>query len=119
MGFLASLLAGLLTGVGALPVLFGRARWQRLNDVLLSFAAGVMLAASFFSLIVPGLDAALPLYEGPIVAASIASGGVLLGAGFIALLNECIPHEHFFQGRQGPLPARLAGIWLFFALGPR
>jgi ZIP family zinc transporter len=113
MGFVASLLAGLLTGVGALPVLFGRAGSQRFSNVLLSFAAGVMLAASFFSLIVPGLDAARALYGGPIVAASIASGGVLLGAGFIALLNESIPHEHFFQGRQGTLPARLARIWLF------
>jgi len=113
MGFVASLLAGLLTAVGALPVLFGGVVSQRLSNALLSFAAGVMLAASFFSLIIPGLDAARLLYGGPIIAASIASGGVLLGAGFIALLNECIPHEHFFQGRQGPMPAKIARIWLF------
>jgi ZIP family zinc transporter len=114
MGFVASLLAGLLTGVGALPVLFGRVVSQRFNDVLLSFAAGVMLAASFFSLIIPGLEASRLLYGGgPMLAASIAVGGVLLGVGFIALLNEYIPHEHFFQGLQGPLPGRLARIWLF------
>lgn len=113
MGFVASLLAGLLTAVGALPVLFGRGVSQRVNDVLLSFAAGVMLAASFFSLIIPGLEAARLIYGGPLIAASIAVGGVLLGVGFISLLNECIPHEHFFQGLQGPLPGRLARIWLF------
>jgi transposase len=51
MGFIASLLAGLLTSVGALPVLFGWVVSQRVNNALLGFAAGVMLSASFFSLI--------------------------------------------------------------------
>jgi ZIP family zinc transporter len=113
LGFLASLLAGLLTAVGALPVLFGRSVSQRSNDVLLGFAAGVMLAASFLSLIVPGLDAGRLIYGGTRIAAAIAVGGVLLGAVFIALLNEWIPHEHFFQGQQGPVPCALARIWLF------
>jgi ZIP family zinc transporter len=113
LGFLASLLAGLLTAVGALPVLFGRSVSQRSNDVLLGFAAGVMLAASFLSLIVPGLDAGRLIYGGTTIAAVIAVGGVLLGAVFIALLNEWIPHEHFFQGQQGPVPCALARIWLF------
>jgi len=35
MGFIASLLAGLLTSVGALPVLFGRIVAERVNNVLL------------------------------------------------------------------------------------
>jgi ZIP family zinc transporter len=113
LGFLASLLAGLLTAVGALPVLFGRSVSQRSNDVLLGFAAGVMLAASFLSLIVPGLDAGRLIYGGTTIAAVIAVGGVLLGAVFIALLNEWIPHEHFYQGQQGPVPCALARIWLF------
>jgi ZIP family zinc transporter len=113
LGFLASLLAGLLTAVGALPVLFGRSVTQRSNDVLLGFAAGVMLAASFLSLIVPGLDAGRLIYGGTTIAAVIAVGGVLLGAVFIALLNEWIPHEHFYQGQQGPVPCALARIWLF------
>jgi ZIP family zinc transporter len=113
MGFIASLLAGLLTCVGALPVLFGRVVSQRVNNALLGFAAGVMLSASFFSLIVPGLDAARVLYGGHMVAAAIATAGVLLGVVFVAILNEFIPHEHFFQGRQGPLRGALARIWLF------
>ena len=113
LGFLASFLAGMLTAVGALPVLFGRSVSQRMNDVLLGFAAGVMLAASFLSLIVPGLEAARVIYGGARVAAIIAVGGVLLGVAVIAVLNEWIPHEHFFQGRQGPLPGALARVWLF------
>jgi ZIP family zinc transporter len=49
-GFVASFLAGGMTAIGALPVLFGRAISQRMNDTLLAFAAGVMLSASFFLL---------------------------------------------------------------------
>ena len=49
LGSLASLLAGLMTLVGAIPALFGRHVTNRAQDVLLGFAAGVMLAASFFS----------------------------------------------------------------------
>lgn len=59
LGFVASLAAGLLTAVGALPVLFGHSISRRQNDVLLGFAAGVMLSASFFSLIMPGIEFAL------------------------------------------------------------
>lgn len=55
-GFLGSLAAGLATVLGALP-LFGMGRPSaRLEKGLMGFAAGVMLAASFFSLIVPGIE---------------------------------------------------------------
>jgi len=43
IGFLASLVAGLATGVGALPVLFTREVSDRMLDVMLGFAAGAML----------------------------------------------------------------------------
>ncbi|GAB5377832.1 MAG: hypothetical protein AcusKO_42940 [Acuticoccus sp.] len=58
LGFLGSLVAGLMTSVGAVPVLFGRIPSRATRDLSLGFAAGVMLAASFFSLIIPALDAA-------------------------------------------------------------
>lgn len=113
LGFLASLGAGLFTAVGALPVLFGRVVSQRLNDVLLGFAAGVMLAASFFSLIIPGIEAAEGLYGTRALAAGIVVAGIVFGTGFIAWINEVVPHEHFKQGLQGPRAADLARIWLF------
>lgn len=53
LGFLASLLAGLGTGVGALGVFFFRSISERMEDGMLSFAAGIMLAASIFSLLLP------------------------------------------------------------------
>jgi len=46
IGFLASLAAGLATGGGALPILFTKQISERVLDVMLGFAAGVMLAAT-------------------------------------------------------------------------
>ena len=112
-GTLASLAAGLMTAVGALPVLVGRQVSPRANDTLLGFAAGVMLAASFFSLLLPSIDASLRLYEHKAAAAGIAAAGALLGVIAIAVLNEWIPHQHFIQGRQGPLSDSLRRVWLF------
>jgi ZIP family zinc transporter len=113
MGFLGSLAAGLMTAVGALPVLFGRSVSSRANDTLLGFAAGVMLAASFFSLIIPSLDASAELYGEGVVPALIAVAGLVLGVVAIAALNEYVPHEHFVAGREGPRAVELKRIWLF------
>jgi len=113
MGFLGSLLAGLMTALGAIPVLFGKRLSKRANDTLLGFAAGVMLAASFFSLIIPGIDLARGQLGGNFLPATIAVAGVLFGTGFVALLNTVVPHEHFVIGVQGPVTEELAKIWLF------
>jgi ZIP family zinc transporter len=58
-GSVAGLLAGLATGIGALGVYSVREISQRANHVLLSVAAGIMLAATFFSLLAPGIEVAL------------------------------------------------------------
>jgi ZIP family zinc transporter len=112
LGFLASLLAGLCTAVGALPVL---AAWRisaRRQDVMLGFAAGVMLAASAFSLIVPGLDVATEDY-GEFAAALVVSIGIMLGAVSLWVVNAYVPHEHFILGREGGDTSSLRRIWLF------
>lgn len=113
LGLLGSLAAGLMTSAGALPVLFGRRPSERARDVLLGFAAGVMLAASFFSLIVPSLEASEASYGGGAIPAAIAVGGILIGALTLGLLNERIPHQHFILGREGPVSASLRKAWLF------
>jgi ZIP family zinc transporter len=56
LGSVASLVAGLATGAGALPVLFAKKVSDRLLDIMLGFSAGVMLAATSFSLIIPAID---------------------------------------------------------------
>ena len=112
-GFLASLAAGAMTGVGALPVFLPFRISARAQDVLLGFAAGVMLAASAFSLIVPGLEAAAADYGGKLPAALAVGAGILLGAVALWLINERVPHEHFILGREGVMSTSLRRIWLF------
>lgn len=113
IGALASLAAGLMTGVGALPVLFGRQIGRRSSDAMLGFAAGVMISASFFSLIVPGLDAAEGLFGSVVISALVAAFGIALGAWVVAWMNKSLPHEHFIIGPEGADPGTLPKIWLF------
>lgn len=113
LGFLGSLAAGLMTALGALPVFLWRSPSREWRDTMLGFAAGVMLSASFFSLILPALAAAEQSFGvGPIPAA-IASGGILLGMATVGALNEWLPHEHFLSGHEGPGGSSLGRIWLF------
>ncbi|MEN3186348.1 MAG: ZIP family metal transporter [Atribacterota bacterium] len=104
-GIVGSLVAGLATGVGGIPVLFPSLHRisHRFHDELLGFAAGVMLAASAFSLLVPAIE---------VGGAWPAFFGVALGALFLDLLDRAIPHEHFEKGQEGPA-SRLRKIWLF------
>lgn len=113
LGFLGSLVAGAMTGVGALPALFGRVPSQRVRDTALGFAAGVMLAASFFSLIIPSLDASARLHGEGVIPALIAVLGILLGMGVMAFLDQTMPHEHFETGPEGPTLPGLRRVWLF------
>lgn len=110
-GFLGSVLAALGTAVGALPIL-ARPHWgSRSQVVLLSGAAGVMLGATVFSLLIPAIEIASEDRDAR-MAALVAALGLLLGAVAIALLNRVIPHEHVVRGREG-MPAHLNRYWLF------
>ena len=109
LGAVASLVAGVATGVGALPVLFTRNVSQRAQDVMLGFGAGVMLAATSFSLIVPGIEAG----GGDVAAAFVVAAGIGLGGLFLWLLEHYAPHEHFLKGREGAERTQLSRIWLF------
>ena len=103
LGSVASLVAGLATGFGALPVLFIKRVSDRLLDIMLGFAAGVMLAATSFSLLVPSIDLGGPW---------IAVLGLVLGAVVLHLIDRFIPHFSPAFGVEGP-PSRLSRIWLF------
>lgn len=112
-GFLASLIAGLASVIGALPVLLPIRLTSRIQAIALGFGGGVMLAASAFSLIVPGTEAAIALGISQLSAALIMSVGVLLGAIFLLLSHKYLPHEHFFKGQEGTRARNLKRIWLF------
>ncbi|MRX49203.1 ZIP family metal transporter [Paracoccus sp. S-4012] len=113
LGFLGSLAAGLCTALGALPVLVGRTLSTGQRDMALGFAAGVMLAASFFSLIIPGLDAAEEQIGAGPWPALIICLSILLGMGAVHAMNELLPHEHFRLGPEGPASPSLRRVWLF------
>lgn len=102
LGLGASLAAGIATGVGSLPVLVLRRPSEKLMDGMLGFAAGVMLAATAFSLLVPAID------EGGIWVTVV---GLALGAGFLDLMDRSVPHMHFISGPEGP-SSNLRRIWL-------
>jgi ZIP family zinc transporter len=113
LGAIGSLLAGLCTGIGALGIYFVRRLSPRIEDGLLSAAAGVMLAATFFSLLLPALDRADSLTTSKVAAVSIVGAGLLCGAAGLFFVHRLVPHEHFLLGKEGPDSRRLARIWLF------
>lgn len=113
VGFLASLFAGLGTGIGALAVFGVRSLSEKLEDGLLSFAAGIMLAASFFSLLLPGVEFASDRFGSELVAVFVVCVGFMAGAVALFLVHRHAPHEHFLSGREGPDVTRLGRMWLF------
>lgn len=92
LGGFASLLAGLATGIGALAVFFVRQVSDRFLDAALGFAAGIMLAATSFSLIIPAIQ------YGGVVRTCV---GILLGMVFLICAERYIPHLHTVAGLKG------------------
>jgi zinc transporter, ZIP family len=109
-GFIASILAGLATGVGALPAFLFKEVSDKLMSTLLGGAAGVMLAATSFSLIVPGIEYGNRIWPG--YGVHIVTIGMLIGAVCLDLVDRFLPHEHFILGHEGP-SSKMKRIWLF------
>ena len=113
MAMLGGLAGFAATALGAVMAVLLREVSARSQDVMLGFAAGMMLAASSFSLILPGLDAARAITgNGPYAALTVVVGmglGVLLMLG----LDRFTPHEHESTGPCGPQAERINRVWLF------
>ncbi len=94
---LATLFTWGMTALGAAVVFIGKKVNQKLLDGMLGFASGVMIAASFFSLLAPAID----LAEGGAVPSWVpAVSGFLLGGGFLYAVDKILPHLH--PGEQKP-----------------
>ena len=89
--FLATCFTWGVTAVGAATVFLTRVVNRRLLDAMLGFAAGVMIAASYWSLLAPAIEMAA---EFPIPAWVPATGGFLLGAFFLWSIDKVLPHLH-------------------------
>ena len=85
-------LAGAATGIGALPVFVTDRISHRFYDAAVGLAAGIMVGAAVFALVVPGLELG-SLWEVVV--------GLLLGAVFLLVGNWAIPHIHLVVAGEG------------------
>ncbi|MBQ7780473.1 MAG: ZIP family metal transporter [Lachnospiraceae bacterium] len=103
--FLAALegtgFAWLMTSLGAAVVFFFRKGMKEsVHKAMLGFAAGVMIAASVWSLLMPAIEQA---EESGQIGWIPAAGGFLLGALFLLLMDKLIPHLHIGEVQaEGP-----------------
>ena len=97
---IGGLFTWILTAIGASLVFFFNSSNRKALDMCLGFTGGVMIAASFWSLLAPAIAAVeqqqkigmttLPVWFAPAV-------GFLLGALFLYYLDKKIPHLHLFE----------------------
>jgi ZIP family zinc transporter len=80
-----------VTALGAATVFAARGVSQRLLDSMLGFAAGVMIAASYWSLLAPAIEMAR---QDGVPAWFPAAAGFLLGAAFLWGIDRLLPHLH-------------------------
>lgn len=85
--FIAGIFTWFITLLGASLVLFYKNVSQKMLDTMLGFAAGVMIAASFWSLLSPAIE----MSKGSVIPATV---GFLLGAIFLRLVDKILPHLH-------------------------
>ena len=97
---IGGLFTWLLTALGATLVFFFKSSNRKALDMCLGFTGGVMIAASFWSLLSPAIATVekqqelgitdLPIWFAP-------AAGFLLGALFLYFLDKKVPHLHLFE----------------------
>lgn len=103
-GLVGGIVITLLNTIGALLVLVWRRPSEKFLDAALGFAAGVMLTASFTSLILPGVQ-----YGGIFTVLF----GIALGVLVLDLSDHFVPQLHAVMGHEGGYTGRLNAVWLF------
>ncbi len=96
----------ILTTLGGVPILFiSRIEHEdRLRALGLGFSSGIMLVASFTSLLIPSIELSNVF---------TAIAGFILGILLIRVLDISIPHMHIVRGYEGPLYSKkIHRIWL-------
>lgn len=94
--FTMIMIAGISTGLGAIPIFFKKEFSRNFLDLGLGFSAGVMLIASFSALIFPSINLVAFVYKSrfgifvPIL-------GLIFGYQAIIYLHNYIPHEHLLK----------------------
>jgi ZIP family zinc transporter len=88
---IATLFTWAVTALGAAFVFFIKSINRKVLDGMLGFAAGVMIAASYWSLLAPAIEMA---EEGSLPAWVPATAGFLMGGFFLWIIDKILPHLH-------------------------
>ncbi len=88
---MGTLFTWLLTALGAAVVFFTKEVNKRFLDAMLGFAAGVMIAASCWSLLIPSIEMSM---EMEIPSWIPAAAGFMFGAIFLRIVDRLLPHLH-------------------------
>jgi ZIP family zinc transporter len=88
---IGTLFTWFMTALGAAAVFLTREVKHKLLDTMLGFAGGVMIAASYWSLLAPAIEMA---EDGPLPAWVPAAVGFLLGGAFLRAVDMLLPHLH-------------------------
>jgi len=94
---IATLFTWSVTALGAAFVFFFKSINRKVLDGMLGFAAGVMIAASYWSLLAPAIEMA---EEGSLPAWFPATTGFLMGGFFLWSIDKILPHLHLGFPRQ-------------------
>jgi ZIP family zinc transporter len=103
----------LATALGALPALFIKEIPRKLSDAMLGFAAGMMLAATAFSLLLPGIEAGTNFSGSAFLGGIIVVLGMTIGVVMMLGLDGFVPHEHLDSGPCGAGHEQCSRAWLF------
>jgi len=87
----ATLFTWFLTAMGASVVFFFKTINRKVLDGMLGFAAGIMIAASFWSLLAPAIEMSEDMGKTPWIPAVT---GFLIGGAFLWIIDKIIPHLH-------------------------
>ena len=91
---LTALGVGCATVIGALIGFIVKKPSHRFNDLILSFAAGVMLAAAVVGLIMPSLESD----NGKLLSVAVTAVGIFCGAFCLNMIDKLVPHLHKITG---------------------
>ena len=105
----------LMTCLGAATVFFfHKSTPGKFQQIFLGFAAGVMIAASIWSLLIPAIEAAEAQGQIAVIPAAL---GFVLGVLFLIILDNIIPHIHPFTNTQeGPATSSKRTVLLLYAV---
>ena len=96
LAFFATCFTWGVTALGAATVFFFKTVNRKVLDAMLGFAAGVMIAASFWSLLAPAIEMSKENGDTGWFQAAV---GFLLGGFFVAGIDKVLPHLHLGQQR--------------------